>query len=1128
MSACQDEDKKQAAAVVVVVCGGMRMTKCRRPSEWRIRNYIQLSVRGILACLKTETPGHRQYSIDSHALNTAATGMDDVWTNAWSQPEEDVAHNVPTKPKLHGVPPWSFPSSAAGKEEEADVGMPSWSTGELNWTEPTGQASLWSSTSVVDDIALSMDGWRTSSDMKPESARNDEHTETVGSADSVGNEESSNATPSAEEQELRSETPDSLETATLPVHSEPSPSVTEKSPIVPQSDLPVSEVLDNSDNFGSFVDGLASVSTSFDESNVTWGSPAPTFNDPDATHDAWGSAWNTPDLGDTQEEEPKDEWAIASEQKAKRDRTVPPELLATIMDQLNELSEVLWHENERPNFAVDFGNWRDGISNVDGLQVSIFLSGELLLRTLPDARIQPPIQVSGSHTTKSMAKSLKLSKNLPVVRSSPMSHLFTTKSLAAWELSVKSKVEVPKDDIPAGWRIVAIEEDQDLKPTQVEKKSAGILSFFSRKASTAQAQTPTTNGIDSKRSSLSREVSSETASGPAASRNSSDTNSLSSRMQHSSSVSSLPSVASTTLPSSPGGSSSMPPPSSPAPSSSQPPESPTEPVASPAPSVVSRFFNRFSRTKTNSGSTSPRSSLALSTDDLEFLSDIVPGHTDGADEDRQLSALSAFVSAPALPSKLPPPLAPPPTSSASQSGTPPPSLPPQKPLLSAARPNVFGDLESLVPQLPPKGSGRDSPANAESNARALPPPLFPPLSPSTATSFSKPPTPSPLSGVVRSTPSRASSVSTPSRITSPVHLDPPIKALSAHNTGSGPRSFSPLSTGIIGSGSSFVGTAGGLPYSQSHYQPTSSVQSPIPPPPIEKSPNRSFALSDAHSVVDDDDFSDFQSHTASSMRLAQPSRSEPLSFEMSFDSPSDQSMLPEQEAPDDDDSFGDFSDFVHSSAPTSMPRPLSKPEPPSPLSPPVEPIGVCPPLPKKQVPANLNTQHLRKPSAADHEAASRLVERAAARPGRWPAPPSPIPEPLSPPPSGGTVSRSSTSSHSLLDLDNDRVKPKPPVTQARSITLKPIAQITSLTKSGREGGASPPLLPPPRSISNGKSVAEASLLDLGDSPKPVKSHTPSAQGARPSSFLEEKPKALSTRPGQGGLSAQDLSFFEGL
>ena len=41
--------------------------------------------------------------------------MDDVWGNAWAQPEEDVAHSLPTKHKLNDVPAWS---QATGKDEE--------------------------------------------------------------------------------------------------------------------------------------------------------------------------------------------------------------------------------------------------------------------------------------------------------------------------------------------------------------------------------------------------------------------------------------------------------------------------------------------------------------------------------------------------------------------------------------------------------------------------------------------------------------------------------------------------------------------------------------------------------------------------------------------------------------------------------------------------------------------------------------------------------------------------------------------------------------------------------------------------------------------------------------------------
>ena len=103
-------------------------------------------------------------------------------------------------------------------------------------------------------------------------------------------------------------------------------------------------------------------------------------------------------------------------------------------------------------------------------------------------------------------------------------------------------------------------------------------------------------------------------------------------------------------------------------------------------------------------------------------------------------------------------------------------------------------------------------------------------------------------------------------------------------------------------------------------------------------------------------------------------------------------------------------------------------------------------------------------SAADREAAARLVERAAAHQGRWPAPPSPLPPSLSPPP-GSAHSRSTSLRESLLELDKDGGLPQAP-SSAHSIALKPIAQISPPVVAREKVSSPPPLLPPPKSSSH--------------------------------------------------------------
>lgn len=709
---------------------------------------------------------------------------------------------------------------------------------------------------------------------------------------------------------------------------------------------------------------------------------------------------------------------------------------------------------------------------------------ELVHQALPGIAVQPPIQFSRSHTAKAMATSVKLSKNLPVVRRSPMAHLFTTKSSTAWELSVKSKVETPKDDIPVGWRTVDPEQldTKEQKPQLPEKKSGGFLAFLGRRSSTAPMTNVSINTHNSGRSA-SPAPSKASASGTTSVRTSVDVQSTSQTIQPSLSMSSIisdtstpPIASSTSLPSS---ISSFPPSEVVSPSLSQPAPEPSmasPPAPSAAPSAVSRFLNRFSRSSSNSqrSSSSPRSSIALSTDDIEFLSDIVPSHDDEMDEDDQLSALTAMVSSPAMsnmPNKLPPPLAPPPRRTSLA----------QAPILqqpNASKPSsIFSDFDAFSAP-----SGSPTPP-------ALPPPLPPPISPTSFTSLSKPATPSPLG---------SHHVRTPSKSSIPGIASPPS------------RTRTPLSPPLVGLGTWTIPQANVIESSpalqSSHLPPTpeqtqhvlshpirsssAGLVTPIVPPPVEKSPGRIYGISNTKPINDDDAFSFF--HSSPSIPFGSVQTISSLGPASTSDILSDKPILSRHDMSEEND-FGDFGDFVSTVAPvTSGPLPQTIP----------------PPPPKKHVPANIQT-HIRKPSAADRQAAVDLVEKAAARKGRWPAPPSPIPELLPPPPSLTSVRSIS-----------------PP---GSSITLRPIAQITSISRSSTPinetataSRNAPNLLPPPL-ISGRPSSYSASLLDLdsGSPPAPPPPFPNFSQSIKP----PPKPAAPSS---ERGLSAQDLSFFEGL
>ncbi|THH10365.1 hypothetical protein EW145_g1395 [Phellinidium pouzarii] len=857
--------------------------------------------------------------------------MDDVWGNAWSLPEEDVAHS---KPEVGDVAAWSSLASASSKHEETEVGLPSWSTGEPNWSEPTGQTSLWSNAAAgADDLAAETKGWTASSSYELDSSSaiyEDEESETVSTPISSSN-DGNDDVPTLEEGHCRSLTPRSIETVISPavnVDETGSFGTNGKRTLLFTGSSPPQ----SPDPFGSFETGIASLPTasSFTDGEDVWTSPVPAFEAADADSNAWGSAWRS----SAQAEEAEDEWTIAREEKLRRDHSV----------------------------------------------------------------------FTGTHTAKAMNQSVKLSKNLLIVRNSPMSHLFTTKSLTAWELSVKSRIDTPKDDVPAGWRTTEPEPKDDTKTTQTEKRSGGLLSFWNKRVSVSSLSA-VSKEADSKRWSLSREQPTSSisakASGKSSARTSADVQSLSDGIQHSSSMSSI----STDPPPAPSiqSSSSMsvlPTPTSPSATAhaAKSQAIPTVPVTSSTPSVVSRFFNRFSRTKSDIRPTSlsPRSSIALSTDDLEFLSDIVPSQSDEIGDGDQLDAFSALISSPAVPAKLTPPLAPPPLvpppRPASLNRSQPPQPQPSQPLevtvpIANRFENLFADFEELVPDPAASKVHSQGLLSGNASAHSLPPPLRPPLS---TASVSPPPrllTSSPLSGRA---PSGASGTSPPPRAWSPVGAasTPPKVLSSAIQTSAEPSiTSSVMTTPPSGTRQAFKES----PYSQDHLSPVSS----IPPSPIEKSPDRIFVQSSS-GIFGEDEFSDFQSHSVLSMTqpLVRPRQEQTvlMSFDTSFDVPSDQSILSHHDV--SQDSFGDLGDFnftdiapAHASSPSSAcpSSPSSVVTPPS-------------PPPQRHVPPQIKTGHIRKPSAANHKATADLVERAAAHQGRWPTPLTPLPSPLLPPP----------------------------------------------------------------------------------------------------------------------------------
>jgi hypothetical protein len=162
---------------------------------------------------------------------------------------------------------------------------------------------------------------------------------------------------------------------------------------------------------------------------------------------------------------------------------------------------------------------------------------------------------------------------------------------------------------------------------------------------------------------------------------------------------------------------------------------------------------------------------------------------------------------------------------------------------------------------------------------------------------------------------------------------------------------------------------------------------------------------------EDDDFSDF---------LSSPADPPLLTFSTS---PPSQGVVP----PSRSRSMSSDDLFVSHIPPPTGPNSSKRPD--AALAP--KPAGLA----IRVAPANPTSSiaHRRKRSRAEeHMHTLDLVERAAARPGRWPAPPSPLPEVITPPPLPGSVP-SSSADLNLLDMGP---APAPSNHQRQPSTLK--------------------------------------------------------------------------------------------
>jgi hypothetical protein len=196
----------------------------------------------------------------------------------------------------------------------------------------------------------------------------------------------------------------------------------------------------------------------------------------------------------------------------------------------------------------------------------------------------------------------------------------------------------------------------------------------------------------------------------------------------------------------------------------------------------------------------------------------------------------------------------------------------------------------------------------------------------------------------------------------------------------------------------------------------------------------------------------------------------------------------------------DFDDFVSS--------PLRTPSPPRlPAKTSAKPRSVLAPLKSPIAPKPEKKAH----GKADHSRTLSLLENAASRPGRWPAPPSPQPEAIP----GPGAAQANPSEIDLL-AGGSTMQQQQANAMKTSVSLPAIFNHVSTPSNGSSNSfnnATP--LPPP-------------LNTLPRNPTPSLMKPASRPLVPTNNFTSPAPAASSTGGGVGKLSAQDLSFFEGL
>ncbi|KAL1745861.1 hypothetical protein HDZ31DRAFT_35505 [Schizophyllum fasciatum] len=625
--------------------------------------------------------------------------MDDPWGNAWADNNDDRPRSPIVDLKLDVT--FSAPADAA---QEADIAQPSWSTGPgIEWADPAAYSgtNLWGKLNAADEA----NGWAAESSFADIPLGKALVPEDLDGLD--GREEVMVPEVEAEDERdvYRSPTPPSP--AALP------------SPPVTSAPLAVASLPGSPDDVNAFAA----------EADDAWAPPvdASVAAALDSPAEAWGAEW-----AEDNDAQSVDEWEAAKQAKAKQDHYVPPELLASILSQLEDFSRDYWpKEKERAQKADgedrapnDAAQATDGeFEEEEDEEETVAMQRSRPRARLPaideldgmdalvDRLVPQNVSLSGftpfpkTATAKRMADTIRLTRHAALARSSPMYHLASSKGSLAWEASVKARPEYNEDAVvPTGWKILPKEERlEPLSPT--EKKPAGGLfsSLFTRRSSTPPVSaTASASGT------------------PRASMDAPRTPTRASPASIKSPTAPTPPIVQATQ-SAPVAAAS---PSSPAPVSSPPQQSQGPeifPAPAPAPSAVSRFLSRFSRRS----SSQERASLALSTDDLDFLDDVEPTNTNGAKPGHRATSSFNLDMAFHSPAALPPRLAPPPSGPKITPLPPPlPSTSGRPQSMPAVKP-ASATLLNSPPLLPTMTTGPASVRIPTSNI----PPLTKPMSP---------------------------------------------------------------------------------------------------------------------------------------------------------------------------------------------------------------------------------------------------------------------------------------------------------------------------------------------------------------------------------------------------------------